>query len=92
MYVSPTQLRYAAPIFGLHSYASKPGGAPAAVSSPTSVGVGGQGWVDLPVAFGNALKSGGGAFGIGTGHGGYNIFASRGEDGQSGALRITFIN
>lgn len=89
LYASPAQLQGASPIFGLHPYQSQPAGAPAAVTSGTTVAVGGTGWVDLPVTFGNALKAGGGQFGIGTNHGGYNIFKSLAQDGQSGALQIT---
>lgn len=89
LFASMQQIQGAAPILGLHPYPSQPGGAPASVTSGVSKAIGGNGWIDLPVAFGNALKSGGGQYGIGTNHGGYSIFSSLAQDGQSGALLIT---
>ncbi len=47
------------------------------------------GWYQLPTAWGDALKDGGGQFGVGVNHGGKNIFRSRAQDGMTGALRIT---
>lgn len=87
LFVSVQQLQGAAPNFALHGYQAKPSGAPA-LTSATAVGVGGGGWVTLPVGFGNALRSGGGAAGVGVAHGGDSIFNGQGSDGQSGALRI----
>lgn len=82
-----TQISGSAPNFGVHAYTTKPGGAPT-ISSPTPVAIA-PGWVNLPVAtFANFLKNGGGAYGIGVAHGGYNIFPDLAHDGASGAIRI----
>jgi hypothetical protein len=43
------------------------------------------------ISIGNVLRNGGGSFGVGVDHGGYNIFPSLAQDGQSGALRITSV-
>jgi hypothetical protein len=69
---------------GLHSLASK-SGSPTVVSAVTVSA--GSGWKTLPVAFGDALKTGT-RKGLGTNHGGYHKFRSRTEDANSGALRI----
>jgi hypothetical protein len=52
----------------------------------------GDGWQTPPDPAGwfNALKAGGSAFGVGLNHGGYNKFASRAQDGATGALKITW--
>jgi hypothetical protein len=82
-----TQISGSAPNFGVHGYTTKPGGAPT-ISSVTTVGIS-PGWVNLPVStFANFLKNGGGAYGIGVAHGGYNIFPSLASDGMSGAIRV----
>lgn len=92
LYVSPQQISGSAPNFAVHPYQTNPGVSPA-LSTVGAVGVG-PGWVDLGsvgVAIGNALKAGGGSFGVGLNHGGYNIFSSLAQDGYSGRLRITSI-
>lgn len=89
IYASMLQIQGAAPNFALHPHQARPAGAPT-LSSSTAVQVV-TGWVTLPSAFGNALRAGGGAAGVGLNHGGYNIFHSLAEDGQSGALRITSV-
>lgn len=89
LFVSPAQISGDAPNFAVHPHATKPGGAPS-LSSSTPVGVA-PGWVGLPVGFGNALKAGGGSYGVGVNHGGNNIFKSMAQDGQSGALLITSV-
>jgi hypothetical protein len=73
------------PTLGTHPYGGKPGGTPT-VSDAVAVPVGGSGWYDLPVAFGQYLASNVG--GIGTNHGGFWKFASRAADAQTGALLI----
>jgi hypothetical protein len=87
IYLSIESMFGAAPNFALHSSATKPSGAPAYTSvqamSPT------QAWFTLPAAWGDALKAGGGQFGVGLNHGGKNVFRSLAQDGMSGALRIT---
>lgn len=87
IYISAQQISGSAPIFALHPHQIRPAGAPS-LSSSTAIAVR-PGWVGLPVAFGNALKSGGGSAGVGINHGGYSIFNSLTTDGQSGALRIS---
>lgn len=86
-YISAQQITGSPPNFALHAYQSKPGGSPALTSS-TPVAIA-PGWVDLPLSFGDALKAGGGSYGIGLNHGGYSILHSRTQDGESLALRIT---
>lgn len=88
LYISARQIYGGAPVFTTHD---NPGGPGDSLAGGTAVGVSNFAWVDLPVAMGNALRRGGGAFGIGTRHGGYNIFKSLAADGQSGALRITSV-
>jgi hypothetical protein len=89
-YVSAVQIQGNNPIFATHTELSRPAGAP----TLTSVGafpISG-GWVDLEdvgLTIGNALKTGGGSFGVGLDHGGFNVLHSLAEDGQSAALRIT---
>lgn len=88
-YVSPAQISGASPNFALHAYLSKPGGSPTLTSS-TAVAIA-PGWVTIPTGFGTALKAGGGSFGVGFNHGGFNIFNSLAADGLSGALKITSV-
>lgn len=87
IYISPAQLFGSAPNFGINNQTSKGGGGPS-LSSLTAVGVS-PGWVNLPAAFGDSLKNGGGGFGVGVAHGGLNVFNSLTDDGESGALLIT---
>jgi hypothetical protein len=89
IYLSAQQIAGSAPNFALHGYTSKPGGAPT-YGTTQAIGAAG-GWLTLPTAWGNALKSGGGSRGVGVNHGGYNIFRSLAQDGLSGALRITSV-
>jgi hypothetical protein len=87
-----TQISGAAPVFATHPYTSKPGGSPT-LSPVAAVGIA-PGWVDLGgagISIGNVLRNSGGSFGVGVDHGGYNIFPSLAQDGQSGALRITSV-
>ena len=88
IYLSVVQIFGSPANFALHNHASRPGGAPVLGSltalAPTS------GWRALPESFGNALRRGGTAKGIGFSHGGYHVFRSVGQDGQSGALRIRY--
>jgi hypothetical protein len=86
-FASMKQVQGFSPNFALHADRSK-GGAPS-LGATTALSVAAGGWMDLPAGFGNALKLGGGSFGVGVAHGGFNIFHSLAEDGQSGALRIT---
>lgn len=86
IFISAQQILYAPPNFALHPHQTMPGGAPT-LSSSTAIGIV-PGWVSLPQAWGDALKSGGGSAGIGLNHGGYSILRSLTQDGQSGALRI----
>jgi hypothetical protein len=90
VYVSiQTQYNLSPTNFCLHTYQSKPGGSPS-VSSNTPLAVT-SGWLALPLSFGNALKSGGGQFGVGVNHGGNTIFSSLAQDGMSGALQISSV-
>lgn len=82
-----TQIQFAGPNFATHPHTSKPGGAPS-LSVVGAIGIT-PGWVQLGSAFGNVLRNGGGSYGIGVSHGGYNIFPSLADDAMSGALRIT---
>lgn len=89
IYLNPTQIQGANPIFTLHSYGAKPAGSPG-LSGGTAFAVTGAGWYPLPIEWIDSLKAGGGAAGVGLNHGGYNIFASLAQDPQSGALRIRY--
>jgi hypothetical protein len=74
-------------LIGLHSLATK-SGAPS-ISSPTAIPAG-SGFMTLPTAFGDALKTGS-KLGVGTGStggSGYHKFRSVLSDSQSGKLRI----
>jgi hypothetical protein len=87
-----SQISGSAPNFATHGYQTKPGGAPS-LSTVGAVGVA-PGWVNLGsvgISIGNALKNGGGAYGVGLNTGGYNIFPSLAQDGYSGRLRITSV-
>ncbi|WP_382307270.1 hypothetical protein [Herbiconiux sp. UC225_62] len=74
-----------APTFGVHSSPAKPGGN---VAVDSAVPLDADGWVDLPLAFGEYLKSNPG--GIGTATGGYHKYRSVSSDGLSGRLRISW--
>jgi len=86
LYVAARQIYGGSPVFTVHDNPTGPGDL---LAGGTAVAVRNYDWIDLPVAIGNTLKRGGGGFGVGTRHGGYNIFKSLAADGQSGALRIT---
>lgn len=88
LYIAARQIQGNRPVFTTHGRQWGPG---TSLSGGVEVGVSNYTWVDLPLSFGDALRRGGGSFGIGTRHGGYNIFKSLAADGQSGALRITSV-
>lgn len=89
-YVSAKQIQGNPPNFALHTYQSKPGGPPT-LTSDTPIGIV-PGWEnDLPLSFGNAMRAGGGSFGVGVDHGGYSILRSLAEDSLSCALMITSV-
>ena len=88
VFLSPTQLFGDPANFTIHGHAYQPSGSPALYSSALTAPSGG--WVGLPVSFGNALRAGGGALGIGIAHGGFHIFRSLAQDALSGALHIRF--
>lgn len=87
LYIAARQIQGGDPRFTTHGYQTAPGSP--AVSGGVQLGVGNYSWLDLPTSFGDALKRGGGQFGIATRHGGYNIFKGLAADGQSGTLVIT---
>ena len=89
VYVSPAQIFGADPNFATHVYKTLPGGVAGFASGDYPIPIK-AGWVTLPVSFGNALKRGGGAFGIGVNQGGFNKFNSLAADPMSGALRIRY--
>lgn len=84
--LSAVQIQGGDPTFVTHGHKTKPSGHPG-LGSGTAVDVTGSGWYDLPLSFGNALRAGGGAFGVGCPGGGYNIFAG---GSPSGDLRIRY--
>lgn len=88
LYIAARQIYGGAPVFTVHDNPNPPGDN---LAGGSAIGVSNYTWVDLPTSFGDALRRGGGAYGIGTRHGGYNIFKSLAADGQSGALRITSV-
>ena len=90
VYVNRTERYGEAPMWAMHSLASKSG-----VPSFSNLGAwdpDGDGWQTPPFAAAmfNALKAGGGALGVGLNHGGYHKFASLAADGMSGAIKITW--
>jgi hypothetical protein len=87
IFLSAVQIFGGDPIFTTHAYGSRPGGDPG-LSGGVAVDVNGTGWWPLPAWFGDGLKAGGGALGVGTNHGGYNIFDA--APGESGSLRIRY--
>jgi hypothetical protein len=88
IYLSAEQIFGSPMNIGLHNHATRPGGSPTIGSTVALAPAGG--WLDLPLSFGNALRRSGGQRGIGIVHGGYHIFRSVAQDGQSGALRINY--
>lgn len=88
-YASYIQDQGAAPNFALHDQAIK---STLPTFTGTTVWDVASGWQTPPDPTGwfNALKQGGASFGIGLNQGGFNKFASRSQDGLSGALRITW--
>lgn len=88
LYISARQISGSAPVFTIHDNPNAPGDS---LAGGVAIGVANGAWIDLPLAFGNALRRGNGAYGIGTRHGGYNIFKSLAADPQSGLLRITSV-
>lgn len=85
IYLNAEQVSGGDPTFGMHSLASK-SGAPT-VTDAVSIAPG-TGWRDLPLSFGDALKTGA-KLGIGTDTGGYHIYAP-GNNVNSGTLNIKF--
>lgn len=73
---------------GVHPHRTRPGGAPSIGSTVALAPA--AGWFGLPTSIGNALRSGGGSFGVGVAHGGFHKFAALSADPQSGALRIRY--
>lgn len=69
---------------GLHDLATKTGAPTVTDAVEISAGTG---WKTLPIAFGDALKTGT-KKGLGTDHGGYHKWRSRTADADSGLLRI----
>jgi len=88
IYIAARQIQGSAPRFTVHDNPNPPGDN---LSGGDLIGVSNYSWIDLPTGWGGALKRGGGGYGIGTRHGGYNIFKSLAADAQSGALRITSV-
>lgn len=87
IYLSPSRTGGAKPNLQLHNAATRPGGEPGFVGAAFQP-IGLSGWQPIPTEFIDYLKANGG--GIGTNHGGYNIFRSRTQDGLSGALDIAW--
>lgn len=84
---NPIRLLGARP-FGRHAYAKKPSGAPTISAATTLSGT--DGWVSIPTSLLDWLKQNTG--GVGFDLGGYNIWPGVQQDGQSGALRVTWRN
>lgn len=90
VYINRVQKQGDPPNWALHNLASK-SGVPTFGGS-TAWHPAGNGWQTPPsaAAWFAALKAGGSSYGIGLNHGGYNKFASRTQDGMTGALRISW--
>lgn len=80
------QSQGSAPLLGRHTAATKPAGTVAVTSTfalnPRS------GWISIPLGWVDIFKVSGGGIGFNTG--GFNIYRGTNEDGQSGALEITY--
>lgn len=87
IWISPVLISGDPPNFGVHGLGGTTGAPEPTFALVTPVPVTG-GWVRLPDSFLDALKAGSGFVGVGVAHGGFNKFASRDEDAQSGRLRI----
>lgn len=95
----PDRLLGARP-FGRHPHATKPGGAPSISATttlpdasgwrnpPGNPGNGTEGWVPIPTSLIDHLKTNVG--GLGFDLGGWNVWAGRQRDGQSGTIRVTY--
>lgn len=86
IYCSMNQIFGTSPNFALHSDQTLSGSP--SLGGVTVINIAQKTWVSLPASYGNALKRGGGSYGVGVAHGGFQIFKSIAEDGWSGALRI----
>lgn len=87
IYLSPTLSSGAKPNLQLHNAATRSGAQPGFVGAQHQP-AGTSGWQPIPLSFVDYLKSN--ASGIGVNHGGYHRFRSRGQDGLTGALDITW--
>lgn len=87
IYLPATRTGGAPPNLQLHTSATKPSGSVVFTGAQYQP-PGRTGWQPLPTSFIDYLKSNPG--GIGLNHGGYNIYASRGQDSLTGALDITW--
>ena len=85
VYVDAYQTEGAAPTIGLHALSGK-SGAPNVVNAVQVPA--GTGWKNLPLSFGDLLKTGA-QLGLGTNHGGYHKW-SRARVNNSGALYIAW--
>lgn len=87
VFLSPTKNSGNQPRIGTHGYLSNPGGSPTIsnlISLPSA-----SGWVGLPTSFGDLLKTGA-QLGVGFDGAGYAIFRGTQQDGQAGALDISW--
>lgn len=90
IYIAYHQRQGAAPRFALHNQAGK-GPVPGFGGYVEWAPAGGDFRTPPdPAGWFHALKQGGDRFGVGLNQGGYNIFRSLAQDGQSGALKITW--
>jgi len=88
-FVSWQQRQGSAPRFALHNQARK-AGIPSFGGYTEWNPNGGWQVPPMAAAWFNALKAGGGQYGVGLNQGGWNIFSSRADDSMSGALRISW--
>lgn len=87
IYLTPERNSGNQPRIGTHGYQSNPGGQPV-INNLMSLAKT-SGWVPLPTSFGDQLKAGA-QWGVGFDGAGYAIFRGTQQDGQAGALDISW--
>jgi hypothetical protein len=87
VFLSPTRNSGNQPRIGTHGYTSNPGSAPT-IGNLVSL-ANASDWVALPTSFGDLLKTGA-QWGVGFDGAGFAIFKGTQQDGQAGALDITW--
>jgi hypothetical protein len=88
IFLNPRQVAGSAPVLRLHTSESQPSGPLSFTAAPQTLNGARTGWVPIPLAWVDFLKSNAG--GVGFEHGGYSIFRGTQSDQLSGALDISW--